>query len=245
MGATSRVFDLSAGLARERVYVGAAVLVVIQCPSTAALKIGIEHGDPVSASRGMIFRVAAGFEFVELTADAVAGGVLELAFGAAGDDFSVASAGSLAVEAVQGSAGPDPWAVFDTGARAGIGAPDDAEAAAGNGSLVALVKALRTLLGPLTFVGGASGSQVVTAAAPGVTLVDFFGSIGRNARYGHVQAHPDNAGLVTVDLAHDGATWRTQAWLPPGADFDFTGMDVRKVRVGMDVAGDSALVGGW
>ncbi|HET8655268.1 MAG TPA: hypothetical protein VFL93_07115, partial [Longimicrobiaceae bacterium] len=114
MATTSRVFDLTDGLSRQRVYVAAHVVAVIQSPSTAHLQIAVEYGDAVSANRGTIIKSAAGFEWVEVTADAVAGGALELAFGDVGDDFTVTSSGDVAFEAVQGAAGPDPWAIQGT-----------------------------------------------------------------------------------------------------------------------------------
>lgn len=229
MATTSRVIDLTAGLTRARIYVAAHVVAVIQAPSTAGLRIAIEHGDPVSANRGTIIRASAGFEFIELTAVPVAGGTLELAFGDVGDDFTVTSAGDVAFEAVQGAAGPDPWAIQGTVNDPTNGAKLD--------TLKAAIQA-----GPFG-AGVPFAAQHAAAAGGDAALFDVAGSLGRNSRFGVLRAHPDNVDPLTVEFSGDGLAFSTPVpLLWPGDALSLDGIDLDSLRVTFGAAGDVVIM---
>jgi hypothetical protein len=224
----------------ERVYAYGSVVTVLQAATAARLEIRVgSAADWVPCTRGTRLALDVPFDVVSLrTSLGVADTIVQVAIGDKGDEIDIPTVGEVGYEATQGPAGLDPWSVILAGAaEAKQGAAGEEAWRVTDASSVALARG--------AFQDGAAHGEELTAAAPGSIDSNVAGTLGRNARYGHVQAHPDNAGLASVAISHDGDSFVPLAYLLAGASFDLSGLDVAVVRVTFDTADDSVIVGGW
>lgn len=251
-------------------------LYVLSQPSGLGLQIRIDSvsSDPIDFSQFGAFTVEPGepgFSRLYLTHNAVPAGVLVLGIASGVRLDASAGGGDVSIGTVaQGAAGPNPWGVSEAELRLRVGALTDGEAAAGNGSLIALLKRLRTLLGGLgastdaaASGAGANGTAVAVlkrvrdlwelfgfrAANPapvdqtltgGADLVDVGTLLGRVGYRGYVAAHQDNAGEVVVESSFDGAAWAQIGVLPAGAGLSLEGIAVDSLRL-TGTAGDRVI----